>query len=116
MFARYPTVAPAEFISGVTSVEVPTTPLGLTIARSGAESPFKFESALLCTVAYSGDWTRGVEMLDPGTWRRWRLDGREERGVFADARAVYAGESGARDEVRPDDVQAFRSEVEALMK
>jgi len=54
---------------------------------------------------------RGVEMLAPGTWRRWRLDGREERGVFADARAVYAGDSGARDEARPDDVQAFRSEV-----
>ncbi len=26
----------------------------------------------------------------PGTWRRWRLDGREERGVFADARDIYA--------------------------
>ena len=38
-------------------------------------------------------WQRGVEMLEPGTWRRWWLDGREERGVFADARAVYAGES-----------------------
>ena len=56
-------------------------------------------------------WQRGVEMLEPGTWRRWGLDGREERGVFADARAVYAGESGARDDVRPSDVQAFRSEV-----
>ena len=35
-------------------------------------------------------WQRGVEMLEPGTWRRWWLDGREERGVFADARTVYA--------------------------
>jgi asparagine synthase (glutamine-hydrolysing) len=43
-------------------------------------------------------WLRGVEMLEPGTWRRWRLDGREERGVFADARALYA--SGPRDAAR----------------
>jgi asparagine synthase (glutamine-hydrolysing) len=40
-------------------------------------------------------WLRGVEMLEPGTWRRWSLDGREERGVFADSRAVYACEAGA---------------------
>jgi asparagine synthase (glutamine-hydrolysing) len=39
-------------------------------------------------------WQRGVEMLEPGTWRRWRLDGREERGVFADARTAYP--SGAQ--------------------
>src|ERR1700727_1224760 len=56
LLAMYATVSPAEFSSGVTRVEVPTTPFGLMIARSGAESPFRLESALLCTVAYSGDW------------------------------------------------------------
>jgi asparagine synthase (glutamine-hydrolysing) len=34
-------------------------------------------------------WDRGVEMLPPGTWRRWSADGRDERGAFADTRAVY---------------------------
>ena len=51
-------------------------------------------------------WQRGVEMLEPGTWRRWRLDGREECGVFADARAAYP--SGVR---QPRSVEAFRAEV-----
>ena len=51
-------------------------------------------------------WQRGVDMLEPGTWRRWRLDGREERGVFADARTAYA--SG----VQPRrSVDAFRADV-----
>ena len=39
-------------------------------------------------------WQCGVEMLEPGTWRQWWLDGREAHGVFADARTVYACESG----------------------
>src|SRR5262249_453772 len=30
-------------------------------------------------------WQRGVEMLPPGGWCRWR-DGRVARGIFADAR------------------------------
>src|SRR5262252_7803452 len=38
-------------------------------------------------------WQRGVEMLAPGTWCRWR-DGRVERGVFADARDAYRSDSG----------------------
>src|SRR3954453_1597090 len=57
-------------------------------------------------------WQRGVEMLAPGTWRRWRLDGHEECGMFADARTVYAaGGSGARIEARPSDVPEFRGQV-----
>jgi asparagine synthase (glutamine-hydrolysing) len=61
-------------------------------------------------------WQRGVDMLEPGTWRRWRLDGREERGVFADARAVYAGGCGAQGEARPADLQAFRGEVASAVR
>src|SRR3989442_2655593 len=34
-------------------------------------------------------WRRGVEMLAPGTWRRWGQDGRDERGAFADTRDAY---------------------------
>jgi asparagine synthase (glutamine-hydrolysing) len=61
-------------------------------------------------------WQRGVEMLEPGSWRRWWLDGREERGVFADARAVYANGPGAGDAARPKDVRAFRAEVAAAVR
>ena len=34
-------------------------------------------------------WQRGAEMLAPGTWRSWRADGHETRGVFADTRDAY---------------------------
>ncbi|MBZ5555774.1 MAG: asparagine synthase (glutamine-hydrolyzing) [Acidobacteriia bacterium] len=41
-------------------------------------------------------WQRGVEMLAPGSWRRWR-DGAFDSGVFADARDAYRSAStGAR--------------------
>ena len=56
-------------------------------------------------------WQRGVEMLEPGTWRRWWLDGREERGVFADARAVYACDVDSRRAAAAGHVEAFRAEV-----
>ena len=57
-------------------------------------------------------WRRGVEMLEPGTWRRWWLDGREERGVFADTRAVYAcGADSARETSSRRGAQALRAEV-----
>ncbi|MGE0041803.1 MAG: asparagine synthase (glutamine-hydrolyzing) [Vicinamibacterales bacterium] len=36
-------------------------------------------------------WRRGVEALEPGTWRRFRLDGEDEQGVFADAREAWTG-------------------------
>ena len=49
-------MAPAEFLNAVTVEEVPGIPAPLNTARSGAESPFRLESALLCTVAISGDW------------------------------------------------------------
>ena len=42
-------------------------------------------------------WQRGVEMLPPGTWRRWRLDSPgtgDERGVFADTRTAYPSGGG----------------------
>jgi asparagine synthase (glutamine-hydrolysing) len=61
-------------------------------------------------------WQRGVEMLEPGTWRRWRLDRREERGVFADARAAYATgstKSRSADSFRADVGPAVRESVRA---
>jgi asparagine synthase (glutamine-hydrolysing) len=39
-------------------------------------------------------WCRGVDMLAPGTWRRWR-NGVVDRGVFADARDAYRSASNA---------------------
>src|SRR3954468_8650775 len=33
-------------------------------------------------------WQRGADMVEPGCWRRWWLDGREDRGVFADVRTA----------------------------
>ena len=39
-------------------------------------------------------WRRGVDMIAPGTWRRWR-NGAIERGMFADARDAYRSASGA---------------------
>ena len=57
-------------------------------------------------------WQRGVETLEPGTWRRFRLDGGEERGVFADARAVYACGSGTDGApVQAMSVQDFRAAI-----
>src|SRR5258706_14135808 len=35
-------------------------------------------------------WLRGVESLEPGTWKRWHDGGREEGGTFADYTDVYA--------------------------
>ncbi len=57
-------------------------------------------------------WRRGVEALEPGTWRRFSADGREERGVFADVRCAYVtrtAQSDGRDAV--DDVPSLRAEV-----
>ena len=53
-------------------------------------------------------WMRGVEMLAPGTWRRWRIDGStsETRGVFADARDAYRSSAHP-----PASVDAFRADV-----
>jgi asparagine synthase (glutamine-hydrolysing) len=56
-------------------------------------------------------WQRGVEMLAPGTWRRWRLDGREEHGVFADARTPYASGVGLH-----RSADAFRADVGAAVR
>jgi len=54
-------------------------------------------------------WQRGIDMIAPGTWHRWRLDGSvrgDIHGVFADARTPYS--SGARQR-RTD--AAFRADV-----
>ena len=53
-------------------------------------------------------WTRGVEMLAPGTWRRWQIGASvsETHGVFADPREMYR--SRAR---RLESVGAFRSDI-----
>ena len=53
-------------------------------------------------------WMRGVEMLAPGTWRRWRIGSpaSETHGVFADARDAYR--SSARPSVTAD---VFRADV-----
>ncbi len=53
-------------------------------------------------------WTRGVEMLPPGTWRQWTSTGGSAttRGVFADVRNAYVGAPA------PGDAEnAFRSDV-----
>ena len=34
-------------------------------------------------------WLTGVEALEPGTWRRWRGDGSDQQGSFADAAIPY---------------------------
>src|SRR5438552_4569705 len=62
-------------------------------------------------------WNRGVEMLPPGTWRRWRL-GRtpvETRGRFADAREAYRSNARqmAVDDFRADVADALRDSVRA---
>ena len=54
---------------------------------------------------------RGVEMLEPGAWRRFRLDGRDERGVFADARAMYTSAPDAPAASGSAELAAFREEV-----
>lgn len=63
-------------------------------------------------------WTRGVEMLAPGTWRRWRIGASpaETGGSFADARDLYrsnAGRSLSEDAFRADVADALRDSVRA---
>jgi asparagine synthase (glutamine-hydrolysing) len=64
-------------------------------------------------------WQRGIDMIAPGMWHRWRFDGTrrgEVHGVFADARTPYA--SGPRQRptttsFRADVGQAVRDSVRA---
>src|SRR4030095_6248732 len=42
-------------------------------------------------------WLRGVEHLEPGTWKTWHSDGRQQGGTFADFTQVYEGDA-AQDE------------------
>jgi asparagine synthase (glutamine-hydrolysing) len=46
-------------------------------------------------------WTRGVDMLPPGTWRRWTPRATMTSGTFADVRTAYAGRSSAHDGGKP---------------
>ncbi len=44
-------------------------------------------------------WQRGIDMIAPGTWHRWRFDGTRRgdiHGVFADARTPYASAARQR--------------------
>jgi asparagine synthase (glutamine-hydrolysing) len=52
-------------------------------------------------------WDQDAEMLPPGSWRRWSVDGRDERGWFADTRDAY--HTVARP---PKDTATFRREVQ----
>jgi len=58
-------------------------------------------------------WTRGVDMLAPGTWRRWQIGSSttETRGAFADARDFYRATAQA-----PQSVEAFRGDVAAALR
>jgi asparagine synthase (glutamine-hydrolysing) len=60
-------------------------------------------------------WLHGAEMLEPGTWRRWWLDGREERGAFADTRSVYV-RSGSGRQVRSREIQSLRADAGAAVR
>jgi asparagine synthase (glutamine-hydrolysing) len=44
-------------------------------------------------------WQRGVDMIAPGTWHRWRIDSAvhdHTHGIFADARTPYASDARPR--------------------
>ncbi len=56
-------------------------------------------------------WIEGAEMLTPGTWRLWGLDGRELRGTFADTRCPYRS-AGRHSADEPD----FRARVGAAVR
>jgi asparagine synthase (glutamine-hydrolysing) len=58
-------------------------------------------------------WTRGVDMLAPGTWRKWQMGASmtTTSGVFADARDAYA--AGSRQQISED---AFRLDVSKAMR
>ncbi len=64
-------------------------------------------------------WTRGVEMLAPGTWRRWAAGSgalAETRGSFADPRAAYLSRPGparSLDAYRADVAASLRDSVRA---
>jgi asparagine synthase (glutamine-hydrolysing) len=64
-------------------------------------------------------WQRGIDMIAPGTWHRWRVDGTHRggtHGIFADTRTPYP--SGSRRHLtsttfRADVGQAVRDSVRA---
>jgi len=61
-------------------------------------------------------WQRDVEMLVPGTWRRWRLGGSDEHGVFASVRDLFGSHARtplAESELRAAARDAVRDSVQA---
>src|SRR5882672_672382 len=59
-------------------------------------------------------WLRGVESLEPGTWKRWHDGGREEGGTFADFATVYDDQAAvSEDELRARTHEAIRDSVTA---
>jgi asparagine synthase (glutamine-hydrolysing) len=62
-------------------------------------------------------WTRGVEMLPPGTWRQWTAGtAAATRGVFADVRNAYVGAPSVADRadaLRAEVADAVRDSVRA---
>jgi asparagine synthase (glutamine-hydrolysing) len=64
-------------------------------------------------------WQHGVDMIAPGTWHRWRIDGAvygHSHGIFADARTPYASDARPRRSAasfRADVGQAVRESVRA---
>jgi asparagine synthase (glutamine-hydrolysing) len=60
-------------------------------------------------------WLDGVEMLEPGTWRSWSRDGRDETGRFADMTRIYVGDDvdASADELRQMTADAVRDSVRA---
>jgi asparagine synthase (glutamine-hydrolysing) len=61
-------------------------------------------------------WTDGVEMLAPGTWRRWTAGSTETRGSFGDIREIYRATAEPAlpvDEFRAGVAAALRDTVRA---
>lgn len=59
-------------------------------------------------------WLRDVESLLPGTWKRWRDDGRVDGGTFADVSGMYQDDRPPdEDELRARTREAIRDAVSA---
>lgn len=60
-------------------------------------------------------WLRGVEALEPGTWRTWCVDGRTSCGRFADMTTAYVSDESHSDEesLREIAADAVRDSVRA---
>jgi asparagine synthase (glutamine-hydrolysing) len=77
-------------------------------------------SGVLAYLAWSSipaplTWLRGVEQLEPGTWRRWSRDGCMTCGRFAEVNAAYVSDDDPADEwtLRERVSRAIRDTVRA---